>query len=233
MKIVVTCAHAGLLDCLLARGDFLGRGLYQQREQRRNELHESLDLLSRHAGGRATVHVLECYSRWKPRHLTARRDCRVYRARTRVPTLSKGVREFLNLDSFLRRVGWPQDEMVCKITGRYLLLQPGFLDDCLTSAHDVIVRKDSDIWGEKGRGVHTFLFGARVKVILNFVEWLKAEDRISALGKGPVEWPFSEYLTGCGADVWFYPRRLDVRTRFARPLSHPRRHASDSKAGES
>jgi len=219
MKIVVTCAHAGPLDLLLARSDYLAQGLYRDRERRRQELHESLDVICRLAEGLAPVHVLECHSRWKPFHLRSRGDCKVWRARTRVPTLSKGVREFLNLASFLRMTEWPSHEMICKVTGRYLPRTPEFFHACASTSHQALVRKDSDVWGDKGRGVHTFLFGARVGVIVGFAEWLREEGRISALGKGPVEWPFAEYLGGSDIDTGYYHQSLKVFARFSPPLS--------------
>lgn len=84
---------------------------------------------------------------------------------------------------------------------------------------DVVIKRDTDIWGVTSQGVHTFLFGARCRVFLRFRDWLLAGDRYLKIGTDPIEWAFRQYIEESGDKVEFWKNVLGIRVRYADALT--------------
>ena len=106
----------------------------------------------------------------------------------------------------------PTDHKIFKITGRYLLHEPVFIDFCRNSDSDVIAKLDSDIWGEKGKGIHTFAFCAKKYIFLRFGEWLLSNQEFRKHESNPVEWIFYDFLRRENIALKIFDGKMFVET---------------------
>jgi len=218
MTALVTCAHVGAFAWPFGVLGPVLRDIYRHRHIRAEECRESLDALVSYGDVFKSVRVVECVARRVPAYISQRKDCIGAVSRNSLSCSNKGIQEFANIGSFLACADMPDNEMMLKLTARYLVLKPDFLEFCATSPCDAVVRRDRDIWGEKGRGVHTFLFAARKGLLLDFAGWLLSDRRYTRMEKMPVEWIFGDYLESSGCSVAYYPGRLNVLARYSPPL---------------
>lgn len=218
MRALLTFANAGWPDRILRWRDPAARALFAQRHERAVHGEESLRVFASFHSLFESIHALECFSLRRPAFFRKVPGVEGARYCTRTQTPNKGIREFLNIAGFLDAAGWSPGTVVVKCTGRYLLRRPDFLEWCANSKAPAVVRRDDDVWGERGRGVHTFLFAARVDLLREFARWLVAEDGPSRFGRNPIEWIFYEFLLARKVPVDWYPQRLHVLARYAPPL---------------
>ena len=214
----MTFASASWVDRILQWCDPTARALHSARRERERDGEESLRALAawkQHFDG---VYALECYSWTTPRFFRRVPGVLPARWRTPVTTDNKGVREFLNIAGFLKDAAWPDETLVFKLTGRYLLRQPDFLHWCAATKAAAVVKRDDDVWGERGKGVHTFLFAARAGLLRAFGRWLMSGEGPGRFGRNPIEWAFYEYLRNSSESVDYFPGRLQVLARYAPPL---------------
>ena len=220
MTALVTCAHAGLLPWLLLGRGAAFKSIAKNAKKRRAECRESLDALAAHKNLLTRIYVVECVDHRMPLYIARRKDCSSHVSRNSLTCANKGVQEFVNIGNFLRQAEIPDHEMIIKLTARYLIQRPDFLIYAAASPSVAVVRKDSDVWGERGKGVHTFLFAARKHVLVSFAAWLLDGNRYRSIGLTPIEWVFGDYLVDSGLDVSYYPDRLHVLARYSPPLTY-------------
>lgn len=214
----MTFASAGWADRILRWHDPAARALYLARKERERDGEESLRVMAKWGQYFESLHALECYSLTPPRFFRNVPGVLPARWRTTVKTENKGVREFLNMAGFPTDAGWSDETLVVKLTGRYLLRRPDFLERCAATSACAVVKRDDDVWGERGKGVHTFLFAARAGLLRAFGRWLMAGEGPARFGRNPIEWAFYEFLQTTGEPVDYYPGRLHVLARYAPPL---------------
>lgn len=220
MTALVTCAHAGALIWPFRKSGSVLKDVYLRRRVRAEECGESLDALVAHRCLFASICVIECVAYSVPRYIRRRKDILTSVSRNSLICENKGVQEFVNIGNFLKRSAISDDETIVKLTARYLIQRPDFLLYAAGSTSAAVVRKDSDVWGERGRGVHTFLFAARKHVLTSFSGWLLDGQRYKQIGATPIEWVFGDYLKVSGHDITYYPARLHVLARYSPPLTH-------------
>jgi hypothetical protein len=216
---LMTCAHVGLLELAVNFRNPVMRSIYKAREVRRAHYLESVERIVSYGSFFEKIYLVECVGGRLPRYLANSPGCLHGVSRNSLDCSNKGIQEFVNIANFLEKTTLDDEDLVLKITGRYLLNRADFLEFCRTSPADAVVKRDSDIWGEKGKGVHTFLFAARKRVIVGFSKWLLEGERFRAFGTIPVEWFFYDYLVNSAWDITLYPDKLHVTARYAPPLT--------------
>ena len=81
---------------------------------------------------------------------------------------NKGINEMIHIKDFLLASQINDNDLIVKLTGRYLILN----DNILNIDSDFIAKYDGDIYDPINRGVHTFFFGVKKKTFLEFIEYL-------------------------------------------------------------
>jgi len=87
---------------------------------------------------------------------------------------NKGLNEMFHIEDFLKSSQINDDDLVIKITGRYLMIN----DTILNIDLNFIAKYDGDIY-PGNRGVHTFFFGFKKKMFYEFIDLLIINDRNS------------------------------------------------------
>ena len=220
MIAVLTCAHVGLFDVLPNFRHPALRLAYRNRQARRRDYMECTRQFLNFRGHFDKICIVECVSRSIPLYLAGENGVECAVSRNSLGPANKGVNEFLNVANFLKKANLDGGGMILKMTGRYFLERDDFLGFCGESSADAVVRADSDVWGDKGKGVHTCLFAARVHLIVEFATWLLECGRYKTFGTTPVEWIFGDYLKNSGYRWVNYTEKLHVQARYSE-LSRP------------
>lgn len=220
MIAVLTCAHVGLLDVLLNFRHAAFRLAYRDRVLRRRQYMESVQRFLTYRACFDKIYIVECVSRQAPLYLEKGNGVGCAVSRNSLDSTNKGINEFINVANFLKKTNLDGAQMILKMTGRYLLERGSFLEFCGESSADAVVRADSDVWGDKGKGVHTCLFAARLHLIVGFAAWLLEGDRYKTFGATPVEWIFGDYLKNSCYSWINYAEKLHVQARYSE-LSSP------------
>jgi hypothetical protein len=118
---------------------------------------------------------------------------------------NKGVNEVLHLWNFMSEKPIANDDIIIKLTGRYVLLGLEILDH-FTDQIEVVAKNDGDIYDPSNRGVHTFLWAFRKRFLGDFVEQL---DRASA---NPIEWHVKAFARRRKAVILEKEKHLGVIT---------------------
>ena len=84
---------------------------------------------------------------------------------------NKGLNEMCHINDFLQNSNIDDNDLIIKITGRYLIINDGILN----VKSDFIAKYDGDIY-PGNRGVHTFFFGFKKKIFFEFIEFLEFLD---------------------------------------------------------
>lgn len=163
------------------------------------------------------LYLLECSAGKIPGYLSNRPDILYAVADNRADSPNKGVKEFVNISDLIKKAGIQGHERIFKLTGRYLLFSDAFLDYCCRSSGDVVVKRDDELWGTRGKGVHTFMFACKAGIITSFADWLLEGDRRIGIGTTPIEWVFREYLAREGTAVDFYTDQMFLKVNYAPP----------------
>jgi len=194
------------------------RTIFKNRKNREADYLESVDKILQFKRFFERIYLLECLSRKFPEYLKSG-GCAWRVSRNSLDCANKGIQEFVNIANFLEQSDTDDAQLIVKITGRYLINRENFLLFCSCASAEAIVRRDSDIWGDRGKGVHTFLFAARKRLLVRFGKWLIEGNRFKTFGTIPVEWIFHDYLVNSGCDITLYPDKLHVSARYAHPLT--------------
>ena len=220
MTALVTCAHASKwrLLCFLYNPVILN--IIKKSKLRKKELIESISTILEYRSYFKQIIILECLSSAHPSYLTQFKECEIACSVNKLKTKNKGILEFANIANFINKNSFPDDEMIFKLTGRYIIKKSDFINFVSSEKSSFVVHRDSDVWGDKGKGVHTFLFAARAFVIKEFYNWLLDMNRYINFGMNPVEWIFADYLAqSCHTGI-YYPYSLNVLARYSPPLKY-------------
>lgn len=220
MTGLVTCAHVSVWKLLSSFTNPAFKSIFKNRSKRKTELIESINEILLYKESFRKIVILECLNKSCPHYLTQFPDCETACSVSNLKTNNKGISEFSNIANVIDKLSILDNEMIFKITGRYILKKPDFLNFVASDQSDYIVRKDSDVWGDKGKGVHTFLFAARAFVIKEFHSWLIHSNRYIKFGMTPIEWIFADYLSQSRHTGLFYDRPLHVLARYSPPLKY-------------
>ena len=204
MIAVITSAHVSFLYWLKMRNSHIVSDIFSHRRIRCAQYIESIEKLNLSRDCFSDIYLLECISNGVPGYLRKLNGLKFAVGANSADSPNKGVKEFVNLADFVRNAGIGEDEKLFKMTGRYLLHSNEFPVYCRNSHGDVIVKKDDDLWGTNGKGVHTFMFACKAKVITSFADWLLMGDRRTEVGMTPIEWIFREYIENQGLKIDYY-----------------------------
>ncbi|MNJ91747.1 hypothetical protein D3C87_94010 [compost metagenome] len=102
----------------------------------------------------------------------------------------KGLNEMQHLKAFIEQSSFNEDDLIIKLTGRYILEDNSFFNKIklLASDYDSVFKDDSDIY--EGLGYHTFLYCARKSRFLEIINSLNySKDNLD-----PIEWGVKDFL---------------------------------------
>jgi hypothetical protein len=124
---------------------------------------------------------------------------------------NKGMNEFYHIRQFLSLVPLDPESYLVKITGRYEFHSPYLIEQIkqTNGRYDIYYKCSKDIYGPQDTGAHTFLFGIKLKKLLQFIE------SIDYASLDPVELSFKEF---CLLNNSKEMDKLDV---IARPFGRP------------
>ena len=219
MIALITCAHVGVCDIIKSKGNAVLWSIFKNRKERVVQYIESINRILSYKHYFNEIYLMECIAEKIPSYLAAIPQCKTVIANNSLHNCSnKGIHEFVNIANFLNASDIRNDELIVKITGRYILRAEDFLKASRKSLANALVKKDSDVWGDKGRGVHTCLFSARKRTIIDFSDWIKHADRYKKHSKEPVEWIFMKYLQSENIETEWYSDKLHLTANYAYPL---------------
>jgi len=78
--------------------------------------------------------------------------------------VNKGINEIFHIIDFFKNSNIKDDDLIIKITGRYLMMN----DNILKIDSDFIAKYDGDIYSPLNRGIHTFFFAFKKKLFIEF-----------------------------------------------------------------
>jgi len=153
-------------------------------EKRREEYINSYNQIKKICNHK--IQILECLDYGDSKTFLDELSDNVLYTRKNYIFKNKGVNEILNIKYFLEQTTLDDEEMIVKITGRYLLNSSFFIDKCEQSRSDVIMVKDNH---------DQVFFGCvcmKKKVLLKFIietDWIQVESRFQNIEK-----VFSDFL---------------------------------------
>lgn len=140
-------------------------------------------------GYKEKTHILECVSDGEEGAFLNKLTNKVFYSKKKYTFKNKGVNEILNIKHFLESIEIPEDEIIVKLTGRYLFLDNRFLNECEKGNFDVLYKKD----------YHNQIFfgcvAARKKVISNFIndiDWMSIENDFISIEKVFADYVFNK-----------------------------------------
>ena len=217
MIAIITSAHVPWRLWLRSRHNRILSDIHKHRGLRKRQLIECLESLVQYRHLFSDVYLLECVAPRVPSYLRKIDRLKCVAATNQSNSPNKGIKEFVNLAHWIGASGIGEDERIFKLTGRYILSSDAFPVFCKQSLADVVAKKDNELWGTQGKGVHTFMFSSRAKIILSFADWLMEGDRHVSIGTTPVEWIFLQYLTEQKIAVDFYTDKMFLQVNYAPP----------------
>lgn len=211
---IVTMAHCGFLKYILNKKNDIIRSIYNNTQTRRRDYFEAIGSLLKYERFFSEIVLLECLSRRIPRYLCANKTTHAV-SRNTTKCKNKGIDEFINIYKLLKEKNISDEQKILKLTGRYLLVGDKFINYCIKTKADVVAKKDDDIWGEQGKGIHTFLFCARKKILVAFANYLLNNSKYKEFGSIPVEWIFYNYILECNVTIDYYHDDMEIIVRYA------------------
>ena len=133
-----------------------------------------------------SITVLECVSSYED-YLSA---YPVYYSKESNTFPEKGLNEMLHIKAFLEQSAIDKNDLVIKLTGRYLLEDSSFFNKVkiLEDRYDSIFKDDCDIY--EGLGYHTFLYCMSKSRFLETINSLN----FSKENLDPIEWGVKDFL---------------------------------------
>jgi len=155
-------------------------------EVRREQYIKSIDRANEFSYLFDSCTILECFSE----HEQYLNDYNTYYSKIPNTYPEKGLNEMAHLKGFLQQSHFSADDMIVKLTGRYLLEDNSFFIKLglLQENYDAIFKDDSDIY--EGRGFHTFLYSVRLNTFLDTINSLN----FSTDNLDPIEWGVKSFL---------------------------------------
>ena len=215
VKALLTCAHADIPVVLRNFRNPVIRSIYGRRKTRISHYKESIGSVLQFSSLFDSIVVLECLKSKVPTYLKRGKGYKTAVSRNVLQSKNKGAQEFVNIGNYLLASGTDGDELVLKLTGRYVLTGDFFPKLCAATDADVFAKEDRELWGERGKGFHTFLFAARARVLVQFRDWLMDNTALASLGDNPVEWCFKEFVEHRNFNIRRVSETLGVRVRYA------------------
>lgn len=131
---------------------------------------------------------------------------------------NKGINEIIHIENFLKNSNIDDDDLVVKLSGRYLIEN----DTILLIDRDFIAKYDGDIY-PGDRGVHTFLFGVKKKLFMEFVDSLNMSNN-NTYDDVCIEWLIKGFMLSKGIEILdnrynlgvitcLYSKELNIWTR--------------------
>lgn len=113
-----------------------------------------------------TITILETVAKEKVDELE---ECgiNVYYSKFNNSFSNKGLNEIFHIQDFLNNSNFNDDDLIIKITGRYLMVN----DNILNIDSNIVAKYDGDIY-PGDRGVHTFFFGIKKNIFNQFIKSL-------------------------------------------------------------
>jgi hypothetical protein len=206
---IVTMAHCGFLEYIKNIKNDTIRSIYYNNKKRRSQYSEAINSFIKHGNEFSEVILLECLSKRFPRYLRGKKTrCAI--SRNLVKSKNKGIQEFINIYNVLKKMDIPNEQKLIKLTGRYSLNGDKFIDHCSKSKADVVAKIDSDLWGERGKGIHTFLFCAKKRILMNFGDYLLKNEKYSEFEFAPVEWTFYKFIVNNKVNIEIYQEDMEI-----------------------
>src|SRR5690606_12080448 len=105
----------------------------------------------------------------------------------------KGLNELQHLKQHIQQLDLKEEDVIIKLTGRYLLENGLFLykvKELISEGINSIFKLDDDIY--EGKGYHTFLYATKVDIFLKMVESFSFIQE----NREPIEWGVKRFLHG-------------------------------------
>lgn len=133
-----------------------------------------------------TYTILECTSSYEE-YLT---PYNVYYSTIPNQYPEKGLNEMQHLKGYLEQSSFNDNDIIIKLTGRYLLADNSFFNKVklLKDDYDSIFKDDGDIY--QGHGYHTFLYAMKKFRFLDTINSLHFSEE----NNDPIEWGVKNFL---------------------------------------
>jgi len=173
-------------------------------QQRMMDYRQSFEYASRLKDKFDSITIIETYSKDKVADLE-NSGLKVYYSHFNNSFTNKGLNEMFHIYDFLRNSIIKDDDTIVKISGRYLIEN----DEILSIDRDFIAKYDGDIY-PGNRGVHTFYFGFKKKIFLEFINSLDVKninyDSIC------IEWLIKDFMLNKKITILDNSHKLGVTT---------------------
>jgi len=216
MTLVATMAHCGLLEYIKYYNNPIIRSIYKHRKERKKEYNNTITTFIQNDKYFKKKYLIECLAKKTPDYIKKREVFTICNYGGQIYSPNKGIDEFIKIARMIVEHGVSREEKIIKITGRYSINSPLFLEKSYESSADVMVKRDNDLWGEKGRGVHTYCFMAKALVLLDFGKILEIPKVRAEIGMTPVEWAFYKFIMESDYKKCIYKESLGVKATFAK-----------------
>jgi len=155
-------------------------------ENRKEQYIESIGSCLKYAGLFDSYTVLECVSK----HEEYLDRYNTFYSNEPNQYLNKGLNEVGHLRAYLKHSTLPDDGMIIKLSGRYLVEDNYFFEKAaaLQYEFDSIFKNDNDVF--EGNGYHTFFYAIKKSLFLGIADQID----FSMDNERPIEWDFKEHL---------------------------------------
>lgn len=133
-----------------------------------------------------TITIVETVSKEKVKELEDS-GINVYYSNFDNSFVNKGINEMFHIQDFLKNSSISDEDLIIKITGRYLIIN----DNILNINSDFIAKYDGDIY-PGNRGVHTFFFGCKKKLFIEFIDTFNFKN--NNYDTTCIEWLVKDYI---------------------------------------
>lgn len=159
-------------------------------ENRKEQYVESINQVLKFKSLFDTYSVLECTSK----HEEYLEAYNLYYSNFSNTYIEKGLNELQHLKAHIKEIGLNNNDIIIKLTGRYLLENDYFLTHAralfskgLTNS---IFKLDNDVY--EGLGYHTFLYAIKVDTFMKMFESFSYTNDNTT----PIEWGVKKFLHG-------------------------------------
>ncbi|RXF69093.1 hypothetical protein [Arcticibacter tournemirensis] len=113
------------------------------------------------------------------------------------PYLNKGLNEMNHLRSFINTVSFSPNDIIIKLSGRYLIQSSHFFQQAtmMNDKYDCIFKDDSDVY--EGLGYHTFLYAIKTWLLLETINSLNFDKQ----NNRPIEWDVKTFIEARGRNM--------------------------------
>lgn len=174
-------------------------------EKRMSDYKDSFEYVLKLKDKFNTITILETVSKEKVDELE-NSGINVYYSNIDNSFKNKGINEILHIQDFLKNSNINDDDIVIKLSGRYLIEN----DNILSINSDFIAKYDGDIY-PGDRGVHTFFFGFKKKLFFQFVSMLNISS-INTYEKICIEWLIKDFMISKNISILNNSYKLGVVT---------------------